>query len=151
MRIYYTKYTFQEPAVLSEDTYKRIKKQLLLEPHFDFEPTHTPFKEKFNSFFKLLKICVALIIFTFVISIILEKIKAPRTINEINMFIAGMAFLIPITAITMGTRREMSSYDDYTIDKRKYYKGMKEAILSTDEYEEFCQIFYDKKDTKRRS
>ena len=153
VRIPYTKYSFEEPEAISEATYTQIKKQLSINPKFDFEPPHTPPSEKFKGWYKVFNFCwvaiISLLVFA-VLSLAIDPDKNLRSngvgfyVFQIITNIGGLAVFLFGYLFLSGKAQTYSSYADFVEHKKKYYKKMKKDISASNSYVEYYLLFYNK-------
>ena len=129
--IQYTKTYFREPLPISEDTYYRIRAQLISNPDIDLDPNPETFSKHFKG--KLMTIGIS-----FLLALLFLSISENGTL----MFgIGGISFVIFIVS-PWGLLLEGPSYATYIKKKKEYFERMKYAINNTTSYREFRTLFY---------
>lgn len=135
MKIEYTLYYFDEPKIISEDLYKNIKNELIINSKYKFvEKTKSYFKE-FKFKFQLLGIISILASILFLID------------SKPNSLLYGIKIGIGI-ALFLGylfTLFESMTYFEFLYKRLIYYKRMKKYILKSFDYNDFVISFYHKK------
>jgi len=115
-------YGFKQPPILSEGEFKSYKQILQLEPTYNMAP-----KIGFWNEFVLEKWCLI----AFFCGLILSPIW------DAFLFIPAISFIIMFFAMLSGSAQSMWNYQSFINVKNRYYEGLKQAILSSNDYAEF--------------
>lgn len=130
----YTKTYFAPPPRISLYQYEQFKSALYSNPNFeiDLKP------EKFLDLFKpYLMIWGGFAIYT-IILIIVSKFTKVYGIFYLPILIGLMSIPFGIIRLLL----EAPSYARYLKKKKNYFSNLKYAILSTNSYAEFYELFY---------
>ena len=117
-----TTYSFNRPQLLSEADYKSYKQIFQIEPSYSMSPKGAFWKE-----FSYVKWTLV----AFFGGLVLSMIWDPMAI------IAAIAFFILIVNLITGTAQSMRNYQSFLDVKNKYYEGLKQAIINSNDYGEF--------------
>lgn len=119
-----TNYGFNKPPILSEAEYKSYKQIFQVEPTYNMAP-----KGGFWDEFAYVKWCLIAIIGGSLLASIFDPLA----------FIPAIAFFILFFGMITGTAQSMFNYQSFINVKNKYYDGLKSAIITSANYEEFRQ------------
>jgi hypothetical protein len=143
-KITFTTTHFQRPKKISQEEYFQLKNILLVNSDYKFDKNTGTIKEKFKSEFKFLKYSfIYLILFALVLTIFYngghdDKDDIFRIIITIPAIIGGIGSFFIIFYLFL----EAPSYATYLRDKRNYFESMKESIIKSQNYFDFCDSFY---------
>lgn len=129
--IQYTKTKFNKPRGLSQEEYNTVRNSYFSDINFTlFEKSET-FTEHFNETIKYIKYGF----FTGVIAMILININ--ETIGSIISLIAIPLFFFSLLHLIL----EGPSYASFLKDKEEFELKLKEAVVSSRNYEEFKKMY----------
>lgn len=117
-------YGFNRPPILSEAEFYSYKQIFQVEPNYDF----TPKSSFWSEFPEVIWCLIALVVGS-----------ALTCISEVFSFIPGIAFVYLLFGMIAGNAQSMWNYQKFLNVKNRYYKNLKSAIISSNNYKEFLQ------------
>jgi hypothetical protein len=136
----YTKTSFREPGMISEETYNKIREQLKTNPDFKIDPEFETFSEHFKVSLTTIKICLIIGVLTLLIGLI--STSHAGDFGDMMAIPCGISFLIVLVCSLFVLLPEGPSYATYAKKHIEYFDRMKYAIKNSSSYSEFLRNFY---------
>lgn len=118
------KYGFKEPEIISEGEYKSYRQIFKVEPNFNLTP-----KVSFWNEFEFEKWVLIGLFGGIILGLIWEPL----------FFITALSILFLISSLSSGSLQSMFNYQKFLNEKNRYYNDLKNAIINSDNYNEFKQ------------
>jgi hypothetical protein len=119
-----TNYGFNKPPMLTESEFKSYKQIFQVEPTYNMAPPKSFWDEFVYEKWLLVGVFGG---------VILGLIWDPLA------FIFGISLILLIGAMMGGSAQSMWNYQSFLNVKNRYYEGLKQAIISSNNYQEFRQ------------
>jgi hypothetical protein len=133
--IQYSATVFQEPRPISEFTYETLKDSVRNNQYFDIAENES-FYSKFSRHFKMILIGVSAIVMAYILKLIFgDKVE---TLFDWLSIPGGILLFIGLLYLFL----EGISYSEYLQKSDAYFLRMKYALLKSNSYHEFNEIFY---------
>lgn len=142
MPIRYTVSKFSPPSRISEEQFLFYKQNLLANRNFKLDPNEETFSKHFSFSIKTLKISGPVFLICLIISILPPSIT--DFFNEKGIlfpFLLISSFLFCCAMIT-NLFLEGPSYDEYLIQKKRYFSKLSNSIYHSLTYDDFLFDFY---------
>jgi hypothetical protein len=128
VRINYEKYSFSPPSRISLTQYSQFKQACRTNPNFSFGAEEETFFGHWSWLWKTIGIIIAVTI----VASIIEEI-----FGLLSLFLGGLTSILLLIQFLL----EAPSFALYLKEKRSYFEKMKRAIIVSQNYEHFCEIF----------
>jgi hypothetical protein len=122
MTVVVTNYGFKKPPVLSEAEYESYKQIFQMESTYNMAP-----KVSFWDEFVFEKWCLIAIVGGTLLALIVDPLA----------IIPAIAFVLLLSSMIGGRAQSMFNYQSFLNEKNRYYEGLKSAIITSINYDEF--------------
>jgi hypothetical protein len=147
IKVKYTETKFKEPNKIDETSYWLIKRELQKNRDFEIDRNHETFSEHFSDDLKILKYGFGISI---PVGIIFLALGDNHSFNDSPVYtffgvILTIIFFGSVMFLFMGKiGLEGGSYATYLKTRKNYFDRMRNSIIESNSYSEFCSIFYKK-------